>query len=307
MRCYPKCICQTLVIICVFYLGVASAPASEDKRVVCRSIPNNTVIITKEAVSSNSMLSRLKWPNYDQINNSEVAAVNNSVVELVAREYVQKIMKPKCIPDNFLELCIPLRHHLEGADAVLARYEYSKYYVQLFITSSYIRMIVREESPTIREARDEKITWVRRVVKEFFKNEDKLLHTFDNPVRKNGGVQGGDIDLRNVQEHGFKTFNGDSDFEDVQMRWSQQFKWWTSGSVIYFKICIDAGTSSGGVDDKEWFARVLSREKGLIGKKESLTKEVINNVLELDTTKKDGGSAPQTPADRPSQASGKEE
>lgn len=74
-------------------------------------------------------------------------AVNNSSVELIAQERLQKIMRPQYIPDNILDRLISLKGHLNGADTLIARYKYGKNLIYLFITSARIRIIAREESP----------------------------------------------------------------------------------------------------------------------------------------------------------------
>ncbi len=284
MTFYSDNCCQMFAVLCTVFLASIGMVRAGTEEPVHNEVPKNKVLISKEMLKSCPWLSQFKWPGADQIRDSKVSAVKKSCVELSARERLQKIMQSERIPNDIVARFVPLKGYLNGADALLTRYGYHKDCIYLFITSAHVRMIVWRTRDANRDTRDEKIAFVQDVVKDYFNKAPKLLPTFDNPVEKRGGLQGGNL-------------SGGSTSADVGGYWYKTFEWWTNGTLVYFNICTNPGTSAGCVDQKEWFALRLSLEQGLRGPMEELTENMIKDVLELEPSSKSRSSRPKLSED----------
>ena len=251
------------MISCFFLVGKVPAQAESD-------FPINTVLIKEEVLKLNPSLNILKWPKDEQIRRLEVKVRDIDLIKLIAREKIEKIIKQKYIPSDICDRFIPLRNYIKGCGALLVRYRCREFLIQLTITSANARIVIREEKSSIRETDQGKLRFVQEVMEKFFNEDDILLKTDYGPVARKGGLEG------KIPKQTPTTTE-----TEIRLRWYDTLYWWTDGEIACFWVCFSPGSSGGCVDQKNWFANVLSLEKGLRTKKGKLTQEMIDKVLRV--------------------------
>jgi len=224
----------------------------------------------------NPSLNILKWPKDEQIRRLEVKVRDIDLIKLIAREKIEKIIKQKYIPSDICDRFTPLRNYIKGCGALLVRYKCREFLIQLTITSANARIVIREEKSSIRETDQGKLRFVQEVMEKFFNEDDILLKTDYGPVARKGGLEG------KIPKQTPTTAE-----TEIRLRWYDTLYWWTDGEIACFWVCFSPGSSGGCVDQKNWFANVLSLEKGLRTKRGKLTQEMIDKVLGVKSGSKE--------------------
>ena len=250
-----------VVILCTVALACAGAGQRAAK---FGEIPDGTVIISEEMIEKNPSVATLRWPSEDEIRELRAKALDGTVFSELGRETMAKMIRAELTPSDVVKRFVPLRKYVKGCDALVTRYRHDGFLVQILVTSARMRMAVREEQPRARSTEKDQFTFVREVIRKFYREADVVLGVEHHPVRKGGGLEGG---VRRWTK------------DEAWVRWYETLRWWTDGHVICFSACKSPGSSGGCVEIEDWFAWKLSVWKGLRRGWEKLTPEMIDKVL----------------------------